>query len=346
MGGRQLDLAYTFTTTDGVTYTNLGRAAGCAASDVSLSFVLPGATGAQLGAYVPPNAGIGGSLAPIPSSADTAPTGTDGTAPRARPSSPGSTRWRRPVGPVRIGLTSLLIAPGKSSGAPWDGLGALPEDTARGLRAGITVEASRALASLFVDVGTANSVGRIVPWASRVLANATQAPDVRATVSIDGTQVSTSRTRMHSYTPSWPGLSPTAYTIGHDQHITVDAYDTDLAFDDHIGLCTMQGMPLVDRNGYARAEDFTCNGQLWAVRLRIVATEYEPVPDSEVQAPPPSAQPPPTMPAAEGSPMMAPGHAPQHVRRGGAGESCTRTDDCEAPLRCVRQECREATSER
>lgn len=340
VGGRDLDLAYVFSSSDGVTFTNVARAIGCPASDVSLSFVL-----------APVARPIGSPYAaapPQPFAVPSAPEPSDRLLPTAAApsrSAPPTTRWRRPVGPVRMGITALFIAPGKSSGAPWDGPGTLPTDVQRGLQAGVTVQLTRQIFSAFVDTGSGVAVAaRLAPWALNALSQATAAPDVQAALLLDGTQIGRAQTRTHTFTPSWPGMTTTAYTIGPNQQIVINAVDTDLLFNDHIGLCTMQGMPLVDRNGYARAEDFTCNGQLWGVRLRVLASSYEPVADADIpEAPPSAAAPAPAAvfgapgPAPEAPPAATP--PPVQMRRGGTGESCTRTDDCESPLRCIRHEC-------
>jgi hypothetical protein len=308
--GRQIDLAYTFTSTDGVRFENLAQSAGCPASDVSLSFIV----GSPPPPSQQPSFHVGGTV---------------GSAAQVRPAS----TWRRPVGPVRFALTSVFVAPGKSTGLPWDGPGQLPTATRQGLQAGVTVQAARAIFSAFIDAGTSMAAARLAPWAINTMSSATAAPDVRVDVLLDGRQVGRVQTRTHSFTPSWTGATNTTYQVGPNQQIDISAWDTDLMFDDHIGVCTIQGMPLVDRNGYARAEDFTCNGQLWGVRLRILADSYEAVADGDVAvAPPPS--------AVQVTPPAIPQQEPaETTRRGGVGESCTRTDDCNAPLRCIRHEC-------
>lgn len=253
---------------------------------------------------------------------------------RADPPSEAVAAWRRPVGPVRLAVTAVLVAPGKSSGQPWDGIMPLPAETQQGLQQGLSVQAVRAVFGLFVDGSGVGAATRFAPWATNAFLGSIAAPDVRVDVLVDGRPVSRVRTQAHTFTPSWP-IAPSAGTpISSNQQIDVDAWDIDALRDDHIGVCTIQGMPLVDRNGYARARDFTCNGQLWGVRLRVLADSYEPADSTANQAPPLSAQQP--TPAA---PDPVPPPASPEVRRGGVGESCTRTDDCNAPLRCVNNAC-------
>ena len=67
-------------------------------------------------------------------------------------------------GPVRLILTAVLVAPGKDSGLPWDGLGSLPPEVAQGLRAprprGMIGTLFRALTS-----GTAvGTLTTLLPW--------------------------------------------------------------------------------------------------------------------------------------------------------------------------------------
>lgn len=253
--------------------------------------------------------------------------------------------WRRPVGPVQLAVTAVLVAPGKSSGQPWDGIRPLPTETQQGLVQGLAPQAVQAVCRAFIEGAGAGAVSRMAPWASNAFLGSFSAPDVRVDVLLNGTTVSRVRTQTHTFTPSWPLSPSTSVEVGANQQIDVDAWDVDLVRDDRIGVCTIQGMPMVDRNGYARAQDFTCNGQLWGVRLRVVAESYVPVAASDVQeGPPPSAAPvapptPPTPSTPPTAPSTTPPSAPAEARRGGAGESCTRTDDCNTPLRCIRHEC-------
>lgn len=322
--GAGIDLAYVFTSSDGVHFTNLSRVAGCEATGVSERFT------------------IGAPVAPPP--VRMPPVTPEVTVGATLTAGAPSTTWRRPVGVVRLALTSVLIAPGKSSGMPWDGPGQLPQDTQRALRAGLSGETFRAIFSAFVESGTGmGAATRFAPWALNALNSATAAPDALVDVTINGERVARAQNRTHTFTPSWGSAYSRPVQIGPNQHIELEAWDTDVMFNDPIGTCTIQGMPLVDRNGYARAEDFTCTGQLWGVRLRVIADSYEPVASANVpMAPPPSAVAPPPQPGPVVAPAaIGPGVVPAApgVRRGGAGESCTRTDDCEAPLRCIRHEC-------
>lgn len=250
------------------------------------------------------------------------------------PPSESVAAWRRPVGPVRLALTAVLVAPGKSSGQPWDGLMPLPAETRQGLQQGLPAQTVRAIFALFVDGSGAGAATRFAPWATNAFLGSIAAPDVRVDVLVDGRPVSRVRTQAHTFTPSWPVAPSVASPIGANQQIDVDAWDIDVMRDDHIGVCTIQGMPLVDRNGYARARDFTCNGQLWGVRLRVLADSYEPAGASAAEAPPPSAQQP-----APATADPVPPSASSEIRRGGVGESCTRTDDCNSPLRCINHAC-------
>lgn len=307
---RPVDLANVFLSADGDAFENFAILAGCPANGVTLRY-------SSRGAVVRETA-----LRPASSAAPVSPRGT--------------TTWSRPVGPVRFGLTGVLIAPGKSSGQPWDGPGALPPQVQQGLRTGLTVDLARSVLAAFGDgVPGTRALERLAPWAAAAINSAIAAPDVRVDVLLDSGRVSRARTRAHTLTPSWGYVGSASYVVTTTSQITIDAWDSDALFDDHIGVCTIQGMPLVDRNGYARGQDFTCNGQLWGVRLRVVAQSYEPVPDEQVpQAPPPSA-------ISATTPTSTPTQstAAEVLRRGGVGESCTRTDDCTAPLRCIRHEC-------
>ncbi len=316
LDGRPIDLAYFYISSDGVQFTNLAALAGCPTTGVAPRLMASPAP-------APTNTFVR-ETASVPAAAAPAPTPT----------------WRRPVGPVSFGLTSVLIAPGKSSGRPWDGLGALPPEVQQGLRTGLTADFARSILSTFVEGGSGvGAVSRFAPWAVNAINNAIAAPDVRVDVLLDNTRVWRAQTQMHSFTPSWATAGTTAYNVSPTSQIAIDAWDSDLFSHDHIGVCTIQGMPLVDRNGYARAQDFSCNGQLWGVRLRVMAASYEPVPDEQVPSSPPPSAAPSVAPAATPDAAPTPPAGSEGIRRGGAGESCTRTDDCTSPLRCVQQVC-------
>lgn len=126
------------------------------------------------------------------------------------PSAP-STTWRRPVGPVRLAITSVLIAPGKSSGQPWDGVMPLPRETQQGLQQGVTVQAVRAICGAFIEGSGAGAASRFAPWATNAFLGSIAAPDVRVDVLVDGRPASRVRTQTHTFTPSWPVPPATAF---------------------------------------------------------------------------------------------------------------------------------------
>ena len=78
------------------------------------------------------------------------------------------------------------------------------------------------------------------------------------------------------YLPTWSGLYSAPLQLRDFDQLEVRAVDRDVLFHDEIGVCTGQGLPWVDPQGYATPAALTCLGQLWAVALRVVPAEPAP----------------------------------------------------------------------
>lgn len=179
-------------------------------------------------------------------------------------------------GPVRLILTAVLVAPGKDSGLPWDGLGGLPPEVAQGLRAprprGMVGTLFRALTS-----GTAvGTLATLLPWTVNAFMSGIAAPDVQVEISLNGQLLQRAPKVANSYNPTWAGVYTPTIQIQEFDQLEIRAIDRDLMFHDQIGVCTSQGMPWVDGHGYATGQTFQCLGQLWAVALRVVPTNLAP----------------------------------------------------------------------
>jgi hypothetical protein len=219
-----------------------------------------------------------------------------------------------PTGAVRLALTALLIAPGKSTGRPWDGMDSLPDDVSSSLARGLSQRQRQQIFRGFASAGTSAVLASIAPWAVGAVNSAYEPPDVYARISINGEHVGVAGVVQDTLTPTWTTAYTPALVLSPATQLEIDAVDADVFNDDPIGACTIRGITCVDANGYVAPEDFACAGQLWGVRLRVVE-------ETGVQR------------------VAVPSDRNPAIRRGGAGESCTRTDDCTAPLRCVQHTC-------
>jgi hypothetical protein len=175
-----------------------------------------------------------------------------------------------PTGAVRLALTALLVAPGKSTGRPWDGMGSLPYDVSRGLARGLTQQQLQQIFRSFATAGTSSVLASIAPWALRAVNNAYEPPDVYARISINGERVGFARVVQDTFTPTWTTAYTPELVLSSATQVEIDAVDADLFHDDPIGACTIRGISRVDANGYVAPEDFSCVGQLWGVQLRVV----------------------------------------------------------------------------
>lgn len=178
--------------------------------------------------------------------------------------------WRRHKSPVRLVLTSALIAPGKESGKPWDGLGRLPPEVEEGLRAPRTQDMTSSLFRTLLSSTGMDTVVKLLPWTANAFLDGIAAPDVQIEILLDGQLLQRSPMVGNSHHPTWAGVYTLPVNIRDNSQLEIHAIDRDLAFDDEIGVCTTQGMPLVDRKGYVSGDTWRCIGQLWGVALRIV----------------------------------------------------------------------------
>jgi hypothetical protein len=178
--------------------------------------------------------------------------------------------WRRYKSPVRLVLTAAFIAPGKESGKPWDGLGSLPPEVVEGLRAPRPRDMTENLFRALLSGTGMDVVARLLPWSANAFLSGVAAPDVQIEILVDGQLLQRSPMVGNSHQPTWGGVYTLPVQIRDTSQIEIHAIDRDIAFDDEIGVCTAQGMPLVDRQGYVSGQTWRCLGQLWGVALRIV----------------------------------------------------------------------------
>lgn len=182
----------------------------------------------------------------------------------------GHGELRRYKGPVQLVLTAALVAPGKDTGKPWDGLGSLPAEISEGLRAPRTQDMTGNFFRALLSETGIDTVAKLLPWTANAFLGGVEAPDVQIEISLDGRLLQRSPMVGNNYHPTWAGVYTLPVEIRDTSQVEIHAIDRDLAFDDEIGVCTTQGMPWVDRQGYASGETFRCLGQLWGVALRVV----------------------------------------------------------------------------
>lgn len=174
---------------------------------------------------------------------------------------------------VRLALTSVVVAPGKESGLPWDGFGRLPAAAEQAARSPLPPDASEGLFRWVSAEGVLQLLGDVLPWAAGSFVPGFAAPDVEATLYVDGRVLAQAPTVANRYTPAWANVYTPPIKLHPYSQIEIRAVDRDLLGADPIGVCTLQGIPLVDARGYALAQNFQCFGQLWAVALRLVPVE-------------------------------------------------------------------------
>lgn len=190
---------------------------------------------------------------------------------------PGSPGVQRYSGPVRLSLTALVIAPGKTSGLPWDGPGQLPNEVATGIRKGLGQGVVRRLfRALSLGTPPLALLAELESWTVGAFIAGTAAPDIQASIYVDGQLIAVTQKVANDYVPTWAGRFTRPVTLGRTTQIDIKVIDRDLAFDDDVGTCTIQGMPYVDDHGYVIAQSFRCWGQVWAVALRAVPVEPQP----------------------------------------------------------------------
>lgn len=180
----------------------------------------------------------------------------------------------RRQGRIKFAVTSVLVAPGKSSGAPWDLKRPLPDEVSQGLRQPLAAALSR---ELFTALGLGSHVSLLntmLPWTRSAFLQNAQAPDVQVDLYVGESLVLTTAKVQDSYSPTWPNEYTPALDIRDDTQVSIHATDLDF-FGQHdaIGTCTLKGIPPLDARAYAVADAFKCMGQLWAVSLRVVSAD-------------------------------------------------------------------------
>ena len=177
---------------------------------------------------------------------------------------------RRPTGPLQVFVTAGLIAPGKSDGRPWDGTGSLPPDVARAAVRGLLPSARHALLGLMPGAGGLPALTAVAPEVAALMNGAYAAPDVRVVVSLNGRPLGSTGVAQDTLAPTWAGGPVDVGVIPEGAFLEFRAIDTDLMFDDDIGVCTVTGAPPLDAEGYVAAAAYRCSGQLWGLAVRAV----------------------------------------------------------------------------
>ncbi len=191
---------------------------------------------------------------------------------------PASAGNGRLEGPVRLALTALVIAPGKTSGRPWDGFGQLPEAVRQGLqRSGL---GSGVVKTLFRALSLGNPplsvLAELLPWTAGAFSNTIAAPDIEVTLYLNGERIGFAPKVANDFVPTWAANFTRPVRLGGHSQFEIKVIDKDEAFDDDVGICTVKGMPEVDEQDYATAQSLRCSGQVWAVALRVVPMGPQP----------------------------------------------------------------------
>lgn len=179
-------------------------------------------------------------------------------------------------GPVRLSIAAALVAPVKDSGLAWDGPGQLPEQLLGELRAARPRSVSGELLRSLIDGAALPVVADALHFGANAFLGGVAAPDVQVELLVNGRVVLRTTKVGNHYLPTWSGLYSAPLQLRDFDQLEVRAVDRDVLFHDEIGVCTGQGLPWVDPQGYATPAALTCLGQLWAVALRVVPAEPAP----------------------------------------------------------------------
>jgi hypothetical protein len=185
-------------------------------------------------------------------------------------------KWRRPIGPLQVFVTGGLIAPGKSNGNPWDGPGSLPPEVSRAAVRGLQPTVSHALLGLMPGLGGLRALASVAPEIASLMTGAYETPDVRLSVTLNGRPIGDTGVAQDSLEPTWPSRPLDVGVVPPGSFLEFRAIDSDLMFDDDIGICTITGAPLIDADGYVAPESFRCSGQLWGLVVRVVEVPIAP----------------------------------------------------------------------
>ena len=89
-------------------------------------------------------------------------------------------------------------------------------------------------------------------------------------------------------TPTWAKLTYGPIVFGPDSNMRIGIVDTTLGGlmkDKLLGICTMQGVPLVDEQNYVRPESMRCLGRVMTVALRVRSVDLTPHPEAGADEP-------------------------------------------------------------
>lgn len=185
-------------------------------------------------------------------------------------------RLRQYTGRVHLALSSLLIAPAKADGQPWDSGNLMPAALVarmqRGLNPAIRPGLYRTLSlggDPLVFLAEAES------WALAAYGPSMPAPDIAADILVDGRLVGQAGKVSDSFAPRWSTMFSVPLQLDPRSRIVVRAVDKDAMFDDDVGSCTIQGMPWVDDQGHVDGATIACQGQIWAMGMRVVPLDAQ-----------------------------------------------------------------------
>jgi hypothetical protein len=172
-------------------------------------------------------------------------------------------------GPVRVAFTAALVAPRKTNGCPWDGMGAcnFAEEASAGLPKPLIKQVFGVLRRGLNPLGI---LGEALPWTINAFSRGVAAPDVQVYVSMNEQPILTALKVPNDYVPFWSRAWSAPLQLGPESTLQFEAWDVDLSQDDQIGGCTIRGNPSIDKDGYVLANHIRCYGQLWAIAVRLV----------------------------------------------------------------------------
>lgn len=185
---------------------------------------------------------------------------------------------RRLKDAARLVVRAVFVAPLKADGSQWDlGGGAAPYQWRQQAALPLGQDSQRQLFEA-LDQGAPNAMlSKAMPWAVQAMEPGAVAPDVAGAVVLEGTVIKNLPKVQDAYHAMWANEPTDIVAFDNQSRLIVSVRDVDVASDDRIGACVVDGVPMVGADGFISSDSFRCTGQLWAVSIQAL-----PVPEPEV----------------------------------------------------------------
>lgn len=194
-----------------------------------------------------------------------------GWGPQLPPQPPQPPQLRRYLGPVQLGLASILVAPGKPDGNGWDPRRLVEAPIAKRIGRGLPPDLAPPLFRTLSHGGDPFAfLGETESWTLAAYSGDAGAPDIEVTIYVNGRFASRAEKVQDNFYPRWQPSFTTPVQLGPNSVVELRVVDKDVVDDDDMGSCVIRGVPWVDNRGYADVSSVQCSSQIWAVGLRVV----------------------------------------------------------------------------